>query len=209
MPHRSSCCRTPLPPLVWCPATLLWMRHAAFLVYLHTASLLSSRRACAGYCWLYSSAQVHRLFTSISAEDMTKVYWQHRRGRMAKTTWKTFLSWIILPGKKLLQIYTSLCPQNGSRVEDLTAWPCQIKGKEGREKEFLACIQPLPAGGSVRADMQSGCNQAVQSCQGDREDTDLMQSKVPCPIRRKMNPCHSGRVPSLQGFSQWNQRYLE
>lgn len=78
MPHRSSCCRTPLLPLVWCPDTCLWMRHAAFLVYVQTASLLSPRRACAGYCWLYSSAQVHRLFTSISAEDMTKVYWQHR-----------------------------------------------------------------------------------------------------------------------------------
>lgn len=115
-----------------------------------------------------------------------------------------------MPGEKLLQIYTSLCPQNGSKVEDLTAWPCQIKGKEGREKEFLACIQPRLAGGSVRADMQSGCNQAVQSCQGDREDTDLMQSKVPCPIRRKGIPVLLEECPACRAFRSgtrdtWNR----
>lgn len=57
--------------------------------------------------------------------------------------------------------------------------------------------------------MHSGCSQPVRSHQGDREGTDLVQQKAPCPIRGRRNPCRPGTVPSPQGFYQWNQSYLE
>lgn len=136
MSHRNSCWGTPLPPLLCCPALLLWMTSTAPLAHVHKAFLPSPKTACAGYRLPYSSAQVHHIcWWHDSGMPMTQKW-----GRVAKRHDRT---WIVLSGKKLLQSCTSLCLQNVSRVEDLTAWPCQIAGKERRrgKKRFPACIQ--------------------------------------------------------------------
>lgn len=113
--------------------------------------------------------------------------------------------WIVLSGKKLLQSCTSLYLQIGRKISQ----PGLARSHERKGGEEKMCPNPITTGEIVRTDTESGCSQPIWSDQGDREGTDLTQQKGPYPIRRKRNPCHSGTVPSLQGFSQRNQSDLE
>lgn len=92
----------------------------------------------AGNCSPCSCDPVYHPFTTTPAEDVTQVC-QHDR---QEEEWqKDMTGGGLFCQERNYCKATHLCLQNGSRAEDLTAWPCQITGKERRGGKKCVPIQ--------------------------------------------------------------------